>query len=123
MTADYALSSLNGFPISSIEVTNAVCLSKADFTTGTSLWCLIELSPWLVMNVLSNYARVLDNSGPATIQRVNALRLSVRPIACHGPFTKLLFYSCAWSVDMPDDTLCVFRITKFPAWNSLCTSG
>ena len=64
------------------------------------------------MNVLSNYARVLHNSGPATIQRVNALRLSVRPIASHGPFTKLLFCSCAWSIDMPDDTLGVFRITK-----------
>ena len=75
------------------------------------------------MNVLSNYARVLDNSGPATIQRVNALRLSVRRITSHGPFTKLLFCSCAWSVDMPDDTFGVFRITKFPAWNSLFTSG
>ena len=61
------------------------------------------------MNVLSNYARVLDNSGPATIQRVNALLFSVRPIAPHGLFTKLLLCSCAWSVDMPDDTLRVFR--------------
>ena len=61
------------------------------------------------MNVRSNYARVLDNSGPATIQRVDALRLSVRPIAYHGPFTKLLFCSCAWSVDLPDDTLGSFE--------------
>ena len=89
-----------------------VCLSKADFTAGTCLWCLITLlSPWLAMNVLSNYARVLDNSGPATIQRANVLRLSVRPIAYHGPFTKLLYCSYAWSIDMSDDTLGVFRIT------------
>ena len=87
------------------------------------LWCLIALSPWFAMNVLSNYARVLGNSGPVTIQRVNALRLSVRSIASHDPFTNLLFCSCAWSVDIPDDTLGVFPITKFSAWNSLCTSG
>ena len=62
------------------------------------------------MNVLSNYARVLDDSGPATIQRVNAQRVSVGliPIASHDPFTKLLFCLCAWSVEMPDDTLGVF---------------
>ena len=60
------------------------------------------------MNVLSNYARVLDNSGPATIQRVNALRVSECHIPYHDPFTKLLFCSRAWSIDMPDDTLGVF---------------
>ena len=66
--------------------------------------------------------RVRDNSGPATIQRVNALGLSVTRIAYLGPFTKLLFCSCAWSIDKPDDTLGAFLITKFPAWNSLFTS-
>ena len=110
----YALSSRNGHPISSIEVTKVLtCLSKADFTAETCSLCLIALSPWLAMNVLSNYARVLENSGPATIKRVNALGLSVRPIVYHGPFTKLLFCSCALSIDMPDDTLGVLEITKF----------
>ena len=58
------------------------------------------------MNVLSNYVRlsILDNSSPATIQRVNALGLSVRPIASRGPF-HVVALQCAWSIDMPDDTL------------------
>ena len=38
----YALSSMN------------VCLSKVDFIAGTCLWCIIALSPWLAMNVLSS---------------------------------------------------------------------
>ena len=78
------------------------------------------------MNVLSNYARVLDNSGPATIQRVNALRLSVIPIASHGPFTKILFCSCVGQL-----TCQMIRWVSFEsqssllgsAWNSLCTPG
>ena len=61
------------------------------------------------MNVLLSYVRlrVLDNSSHATIQRVglNALGLSVKPITYHGPFTILLLFSCAWSIDMSVDRL------------------
>ena len=59
------------------------------------------------MNVLLTYVRlrVLDNSSHATIQRVNALGLSVKPITYHCPFTILLLFSCAWSIDMSDDRL------------------
>ena len=78
-------------------------MSKADAATGTCSRCLI--APRLAMNVLSNYVRVLDNSGPATIQHVNALGPFVRPISYHGPLNMLLFCSCAWSNDMPDDML------------------
>ena len=88
-----ALTARNGFSITSIEVTKALtCLSKANSTAGTCPKCLIALSQQLAVNMLLNYVRlrVLDNSSAATIQRVNALGLSVRAIASNGPFTMLL---------------------------------
>ena len=115
---------MNGFLISLIEIIYVLSwLSKADSTAGTGSWCLMVLPPRLAMDVLSNYVIVLHKASPANIQYVNALGHFAWPIAYHGPFTILLFCSCAWSIDMQTNTLDDLWITKCPVWNSLCTSS
>ena len=82
------------------------------------------------MDLLSNYVtlRALDNSSHATIQRVNALEFSVRPIAYQDPLSESVFGSqmLTWSslFDQKQTTvapMCRTIERKYEGFITLCS--
>ena len=122
-TTRFILSS-KGLPSSSIILTREQ-ISLVNRVCTHCVW-----SWWHVSTLLPQYsfpawnsAMALATSGPAIIQYHWPLGLSLGPTAPPSPLIWVLSCSCAWSIEIVENTFFVFSTVKLPSMNFLATSG